>query len=232
MPISDLALRLVIAFIVLLALTRMMGRKELSEMTFFNFVSAITLGALTGILVLDENVSLLNGVLALVGWSAITIVLGFIDIKSKKVRNIIEGQPRILIKKGEIMEDELRKVRLDIDALNSLLREKDVFSVSDVDYAILETDGKLSVMKKELKQPLLKSDLGIQNTKIHVYPISTEVISDGKVVTSNLEKLNLDTQWLEKQLQLSGVKSISDVFYAEVKKDGTLYIDHKNDVLH
>jgi uncharacterized membrane protein YcaP (DUF421 family) len=232
MSISDLALRLVIAFIVLLSLTRLMGRKELSELTFFNFVSGITLGALTGILVLDSNVTILNGVLALAGWSAITLVLGFIDIKSKKARNIIEGQPRILIKKGKIMEDELRKVRLDIDALNSLLREKSVFTVSDVDYAILETDGKLSVMKKERKQPLSKSDLGIQNTKPAIYPISTEVISDGRVVSSNLEKLNLDTQWLEKQLQLSGIKSISDVFYAEVQKDGTLYIDHKNDVLH
>ncbi|WP_088105417.1 YetF domain-containing protein [Halalkalibacter urbisdiaboli] len=232
MSIAELALRVVIAFFTLLFLTRIMGRKELSQMTFFNFVSAITIGALTAVLVMNPNVTILNGVLALVGWTIITIVLGFIDIKSKKARGIIEGQPRILIKNGKIMEHELRKVRLDVDALNALLREKEVFAVSDVDYAIFETDGKLSVMKKEAKQSLLKSDLGIQNPSPKMYPISTEVINDGRIITSNLEKLNLNTQWLEKQLKLAGVNSITDVFYAEVKKDGTLYIDNKNDVLH
>lgn len=201
-------------------------------MTFFNYVSGITIGAIAAVLVIDSNVSIPNGVLALVGWSAITILLGFIDIKSKKARTFIEGEPRILIKKGHIMEKELRKVRLDIDALNALLREKNIFSVTDVDYAIFETDGKLSVMKKEQKQPLNRSDIGLQQTTPNIYPISTEVIADGRIITSNLQKLNLNTQWLEQQLQLLGVRSISDVFYAEVQKDGTLYVDNKNDVLH
>lgn len=209
-----------------------MGRKELSQMTFFNFVSGITIGAITGVVVIDSSVSIQKGVLAITGWAAITIVIGFIDIKSKKARTIIESQPRILIKNGKIMEHELRKVRLDIDALTALLRQKDVFSVSEVEYAILEIDGKLSVMKKESNQPLSKSDLGIQNPTRNIYPISTEVISDGRIITSNLEKLNLDTRWLEQQLQLLGIHSISDIFYAEVQKDGTLYIDNKNDVLH
>jgi uncharacterized membrane protein YcaP (DUF421 family) len=230
--ITDLALRLVIAFFTLLILTRIMGRKEISQMTFFNFVSGITIGAIAAVLVMDSTVSILKGFLAIVGWTVITIVLGFIDIKSKKARNMIVGQPRILIKNGKILEHELRKVRLDVDALNALLRQKNVFSVSEVEYAIFETDGKLSVMKEEPKQPLSKSDLGIKKTTPTIYPISTEVISDGRIITSNLEKLNLNTQWIEQQLQSLGIHSISDVFYAEVQKDGTLYIDKKNDVLH
>lgn len=232
MPILELLLRIVLAFVTLLALTRLMGRKELSQMTFFNFVSGIAIGNIGSSLAINSSLSIRNGLIALVGWSAITIVLGFIDIKSKKVLEIIEGQPSILIKKGQIMEDELRKVRLDVDALNALLREKNVFSVSEVDYAIFEKNGKLSVMKKEPQQSLTKSDMGIQQTKPNIYPISTEVINDGRIITSNLEKLNLNTQWLEQQLQLSGINSISNVFYAEVQKDGTLYIDNKNDRLH
>ncbi|WP_100406911.1 YetF domain-containing protein [Bacillus solitudinis] len=232
MTVLELALRVVIAFITLLTLTRIMGRKELSQMTFFNYVSGITIGAITAVLVMDSSVSIRNGILALVGWTTITILLGFIDIKSKKARDIIEGQPRILIKKGKIMEHELRKVRLDIDALNALLRQKNVFSFSEVDYAIFETDGNLSVMKKEPQQSLTKSDLKRKQIKSNIYPISTEVITDGLVITSNLEKLNLDAQWLEQQLQKADIKSISDVFYAEVQKDGTLYVDIKNDVLH
>ncbi|WP_227939861.1 YetF domain-containing protein [Alkalihalobacillus deserti] len=232
MTISNLLLRIVIAFITLLVLTRIMGRKELSEMTFINFVSGITIGAMTANLVINSNVSIRNGVLALVGWSAITIFMGYIDIKSKKARNLLEGQPRIFIKNGQIMEDQLRKERLDIDALKALLRQKNIFSISDVEYAIFEIDGKLSVMKKESKQPVIKSDLNIRQVNTNIFPIATSVISDGKVDQENLEKLNLDKQWLDQQLQQADIRSVSDVFYAEVQKDGKLYIDNKNDNLN
>ena len=201
-------------------------------MTFFNFVSAISIGTLGASLAIDSSISITNGLIALIAWSAFTIFVGFLDIKSPKFRMAIEGQPIILIKKGKIMENELRKIRLDIDALNALLRKKNIFSVSDVDYAIFEFDGTLSVMKKEPKQALTKSDMNIDQTNVNVFPISTSVISDGEIKQENLKKLNLDRQWLERQLKLSGVESISEVFYAEVQKDGTLYIDYKNDVLH
>lgn len=232
MTLLELSLRIVLAFVTLLVLTRLIGRKELSQMTFFNFVSSIAIGTIGASLAIDSTLSIRNGLFALVGWSLITIVLGFIDIKSKKARELIEGQPRIVIKNGQIMEGELRKARLDMDALNALLRQKNVFSIADVDYAIFETDGKLSVMKKECQQSLIKSDIGMLKRKPDVYPMSTEVIADGRIILTNLEKLNLDTEWLNQQLKMLGIHSMSEVFYAEVQKDGTLYIDYKNDVVH
>ncbi|MBT2738453.1 DUF421 domain-containing protein [Bacillus sp. ISL-7] len=232
MPISELVLRLAIAFIALIALTRLMGRKEISQMTFFNFVSAISIGTLGASLAIDPSISITNGLIALVAWSVFTVITGFLDLKSSKFRYAIEGQPVILIKKGKIMDEALRKVRLDLDALNTQLRKKNVFAVSDVDYAIFETDGTLSVMKKEPKLPLTKSDVNIKQNNDNAFPISTSVISDGEIKEENLERLNLDKIWLEKQLKLSGIDSISDVFYAEVQKDGTLFIDTKNDILH
>ncbi|SDI69013.1 YetF domain-containing protein [Alteribacillus bidgolensis] len=232
MPVSDLILRLVIAFLTLLALTRIMGRKEISQMTFFNFASAIAIGTIGASLAIDSNLSIRNGMIALISWAVFTIILGLIDIRSKKARVVIEGQPRILIKNGEVMENEMRKVRLDIDALKALLREKNIFSIMNVDYAIFETDGKLSVMKKELKKPLIKNDMNIQPFKTNIYPIETAVISDGKIVSSNLEKLKIDKQWLEEQLQSYDIHSVSEVFYAELQKDGTLYIDKKDDILN
>src|SRR4051794_13738203 len=159
MPILELVFRLAIAFITLIALTRLMGRKEISQMTFFNFVSAISIGTLGASLAIDPSISITNGLIALVAWSAFTVVTGFLDLKSSKFRYAVEGQPVILIKKGKIMDEALHKVRLDLDALNTLLRKKNVFAVSDVDYAIFETDGTLSVMKKEPKLPLTKSDM-------------------------------------------------------------------------
>lgn len=98
--------------------------------------------------------------------------------------------------------------------------------MTDVDYAIFETNGKISVMKKEPKQSVTKNDMNISSKK-KLFPISTEVISDGKVLKKNLSKLKLDTDWLEKQLKQSGINSVSNVFYAEVQQDGTLFVDSK-----
>lgn len=233
MGIYDLLTRIGVFFLVLLILTRLMGRKEISQMTFFNFVSAMSIGTIAGSVVISPNISIRTGVIALAGWSVITIALGFIDIKSKKARRLIEGGPTIVIKDGMIMEKALRKTQLDIDALKAMLREKNVFSLTDVAYAIFETDGKLSVMKKEEKQAEIKADMNVTQTQKVTFPIATEVISDGVINQSNLSKLNLDKNWLDKQLQQSGILSISDVFYAEVQKDGTLYIDNRNDnMLH
>ena len=163
-----------------------MGRKEISQMTFFNFVSAISIGILGASLAIDPSISITNGLIA---WSAFTIFISFLVIKSPKFRIAIKGQPIILIKKGKIMENELRKMRLDIDALNALLRKKNVFSVSDVDYAIFEPDGTLSVMKKDPKQTLTKGDININQTNANVFPISASLISDGEIKQENLKKV-------------------------------------------
>jgi len=232
LSVAELILRLAIAFVTLLALTRLMGRKEISQLTFFNFVSAISIGTIGASLAIDPALSIRNGLIALGGWSAFTIFLGFLDIKSKKARRVIVGQPIIVIRKGQIMEDALRKARLDVDSLNSLLRKKNIFSVAEVNYAIFETDGSLSAMKKEAKQSLTKSDMNVQPAHTHAFPIPMSVVSDGEIITENLRKVNLDKEWLDQQLHSAGIHSISDVFYAEVQQDGTLHIDTNNDVLH
>ena len=129
------------------------------------------------------------------------------------------------------MEDALRKARLDIHSLNSMLRKKNVFSVSDVDYAFFETDGSLSGMKKEHLQPVTKSDMNIrQEPTLFSTPIA--VISAGKIIGDNLRKIQQDETWLDQQLEAAGISSVEDVFYALIQKDGTLYIDNNNALLH
>lgn len=229
----ELSLRLILSFIVLLAFTRLMGRKEISQMTFFNFVSAIALGTLGASLAIDSSITVRNGLIALAGWSLFTILMGYWDLKSKSFRNLVEGTPHIVVRKGEVMEGELRKLRLDINALNVLLRKKNVFSIHDVDYAIMEIDGTLSVMKKEGKQAVTKSDrLNFSVTTSHVIPIPTALIEDGKINDKNIEALPIDVQWLNRQLNTKGIHSVSEVFYAEMQKDGTLHVDRYDDVVH
>lgn len=230
MVLSELIIRLFIAFFVLFVLTRIIGRKEISQMTFFNFVSAMAIGSITANLAVNENLSIRNGLIALIGWAVFTLLMGFIDIKSKNLRKYTTGEPIIVIKEGKIMEHALRKTRLDIDTLKSMLREKDAFSLNDVEYAVFETSGKLSVMKKDNKQTVTKGDLSIQ-THYKTYPVATEVISDGVINTNNLSRLNLDKTWLQQQLKNAGVNSVDEVFFAEVQPDGSLRIDINDDKL-
>src|SRR5690625_3561374 len=173
MGIPEQLLRIAIGFFALFLLTRLLGRKEISELNFINFVSAIAIGSITADFVLNQNITILHGIIALTGWAAFTFVMSLIDIWSIKGRKIVSGDPVIVIKEGQIVDKELRKQQLDLDALMSLLREKNIFSIADVDFAIFETNGKLSVMPKENKQPVTKMDMNIPG-KSKVYPLPTE----------------------------------------------------------
>ncbi|OLN22004.1 hypothetical protein BTO30_11775 [Domibacillus antri] len=229
MGIFEVIIRVLVSFLSLLCLTKLMERKEIAQMTFFNFSSAISIGSIAGNLVSNPHQSIRNGLISLVAWSLLTIIIGLIVIKSKKARKIINGEPLIVIQNGKIMKKPLQKASLDLDALNALLRQKNIFSITEVEYAIFETTGKLSVMKKESKLPVTKEDLKIAHAQKQLSPIMTEVVSDGIINMNNLVQLNLTKEWLNQQLQQAGVKAISDVFYAEVQQDGTLFIDYKKE---
>lgn len=202
-----------------------MGRKEISEMTFFNFASAIAIGEIAASLVVDDQLSISNGIYALIGWSLYTILMSYLDIKTLKGRQLLTGSPIILIKEGKILEQALHKCRLDLDTLKAMLRQKDVFSIAEVDFAIFETDGKLSVLKKDSGSSITNKNMYKVKNKLIPFPL--EIILDGNIKEENLINSGFDNNWLIAQLQRAGIHSISEVFYAEVQTDGSLYIDKK-----
>jgi uncharacterized membrane protein YcaP (DUF421 family) len=224
MEFTEIALRVAFTFFALLFLARLMGKKEVSHVTFFNFISGIAIGELAAQVVLSKDLTLGKGVFALAGWSALTVLMGYLTMKSVKARTLIDGKPSIIVKDGELVVKELKKVRLDVDTVKSLLRTKSAFSMKDIDYAILEPNGELSVMKKPEAEPVTRHDMQITGIKKKVFPIPTEVITDGKIVNANLKQLHVDEAWLKAQLKEIGITSISDIFYAELQTDGTLYI--------
>ncbi|AND40733.1 MULTISPECIES: DUF421 domain-containing protein [Cytobacillus] len=228
MTVNETILRVTISFLVLFLLARLMGRKEIGQMTFFNWASAIGIGSIAGNLAVNESTLIKDGVISLIVWTLFTILMDMLDLKSKQGRTVTTGEPLIVIKAGRIMERALKISRVDLDELQALLRQKDIFSLNDVDYAILETNGDLSVLKKESQQPVTKNDLNIMSPKKDLIPLPTEVIADGKVNSKNLSKLKLDNNWLDRELQKAKIHSAEDVFFAQVQQDGTLYIDRKN----
>ncbi|MDY0944104.1 DUF421 domain-containing protein [Priestia megaterium] len=218
--------RVIISFGVLLLMTRIMGKKQVSQLTYFNYITGITIGAVAASITIDRSIDMSDGFVSIVCWSLLTVLVSYINLKSPKARVLLDGQPTIVIKNGEILEKTLAGLRLNMDDLSMLLREKNIFSTQEVDYAVLEPDGQLSVLKKVDQQSVTKKDLKVEAVKPLYVP--TEIIVDSKVITRNLEELDLSQDWLEKQLHQSGV-NIQDVFYAEIQSDGTLYIDKRQD---
>ncbi len=214
------------AFFVLLLLTRVLGKIQLNHSTSFNYATGITLGSITANIVIDKTIGIIQGFISLGIWTFAALLIGYLSLKSPRARLILNGEPLIVIKKGKIIEKAMRSAELNMDTLKMLLRCNNVFSVEDVDYAILETDGQLAVLKKSGQQTVTKKDLHIPTHQPLFLP--AEIIVDGKIVEHNLKELNLDREWIQTQLKNSGVGSINDVFFAEIQSDGTLHVDKRD----
>lgn len=209
-------------FFVLLIMTRLLGKKQLSHLTFFNYITGITIGSLAANMVLISTRDFFKELTTLIIWCLLSMIIAYIGLKSGKARVVFEGEPTILIKKGVIDKQSLSSTKLNIDDLTMLLRQKDVFSITEVDYAILEPNGTLSVLKKQQSQNVQKKDLNID--LIMPTYIPTEIIVDGKIIVDNIKELGLSNEWLNKQLANAGVVSPKDVLYAEIQSDGQLFI--------
>lgn len=219
----DILLRTVLAFFVLLILTRLLGKKQLSHLTFFNYITGITFGNIAAGLASDKTVKTTEGLVSLILWTILTILLEFISLKSGTIRKVLSGEPTIVIKKGKIQSKIMSRMRLSLDHLLTMLRNNNVFSIKEVDYAIIETDGKLTVLKKQELQAVTKQDLNIPETKS--FQIPAEIIVEGKIIKRNLLEFNLSYQWLYHELRKAGIHSVSEVLYAELESDGQLFFD-------
>lgn len=214
--------RSIASFLILFLMTRIMGKKQISQLTFFDYCVGITIGSIAATMAVDQNVKALNGVMALFVWGLFPTLLAYLGMKSNTFSKITDGKAAILIENGEILVKNLRKNLLNINELMLLLREKNVFKVSDVEMAVLETNGRLSVLLKTNKQPVNANMLGIHVKREHGPSI---LIMDGRTMNKTMEKLGYTEEWLRSEIQKQGANDISDVFLAQVDSNRHLYVD-------
>lgn len=225
----EMIIRTSVTFAVLLLLARLLGKIQLSQLTFFNYITGITIGSIAAEMAGKHETSFTDGLISLIWWSFLTVLTSYIGLKSSKARVILDGEPTIVIKAGKILENSLKSLRLNIDDLSMMLREQGVFSTNDVEYAVLEPDGNLSILKKASLQSATKKDMLVPTEALKYVP--SELISDGKILKKNLQELNITEEWLLQKLKAKGISSVEDVFYAEIQTDGALYIDlHKDNL--
>lgn len=209
----EILLRVSLGFAILLILVRIIGNKQLGQLNVFTYISGIVIGSMVGDIILHSDIKFFPSMLGVALWVALAILVELAALKSIKFREVFDGQPIILIKKGEILYGALKKERLNIDDLTMMLRTNNVFSVADVDYAILEPNGDLSVLKKQAKRDIAEQKY-----------IPTIVIFEGKVIAKNLKELNLTQNWLDSVLGKLGIRDKLDILYAEIQEDGQLYV--------
>ncbi|ENH95913.1 hypothetical protein J416_13554 [Gracilibacillus halophilus YIM-C55.5] len=208
-------------FIALFVLTKLLGKTQIKQLTAFDFISALILGELVGNGLYDDQVGLGAIAFAIVLWGILLYITEILTQKFKQTRNIFEGKPSIVIHKGKVSKQEMKKAKLDMNQLLHLLRSKDVFSIKEVDYAILETDGTVSVLKKSNYQMPIRKDL---NLPIEQIMLPFMLINDGEIIYDNLREIGRDENWLRDELKKQEVYTEKEVFYAEYAKEEGVYI--------
>ncbi len=219
-------IRSVIAFWALLVLVRLTGKQQMSELTFFDYVVGITIGSIASTISVQLNQNTTATLAGMVIWGLLPILLAYLCLHSVWVRKVVEGEATVVIENGKIMEQNLARIRLSIDDLLSGLRAKNVFNVAEVEFALFETNGKLSIQLKSQKQPLTPADLNLP-TRYDGLP--TTLIDDGKALPDALQSLGLSQAWLRHQLGKQQINDFATVALAQLDTAGNLYVDLKDD---
>jgi uncharacterized membrane protein YcaP (DUF421 family) len=213
-------IRTLILFAATVILLRIMGKRQIGQLQPYELVVIIMISELAAIPMQNIGVPLINGLIPIFVLFTCEVTLSFISMKSDRARGVICGKPSILIEHARIMENELRRLRYNINDLLEQLREKNVTDISSVEYAILETGGQLSVILKSDRRPLQPRDMSIIPPPEEL-PIS--LIIDGHIIEQNLKWHRLSLDWLANELSMHGIKDYHQVFFACLDSEGKFF---------
>lgn len=217
----NLLLRSISLVLIILILTKYLGKKHISQLSIFDYINGFVVGGIAAIIAVHKDVNYWHGLMALSVWFIIPYTVDLLGLKSKAVREFVHGKSTIIIKDGKIMEENLKKELFSADDLLVHLRDRNIFKVADVEFALLEPTGKISVLPKADKQPLTASDIDL---KLAPEKEPQTVIMDGSMLLEPLATMQLNPRWLETELAKLNV-SIENVFLGQVDSDGQLTVD-------
>lgn len=207
-----------------LILSKLIGIKIISQINFYDFIVGISIGSMIAKIIIDKDHVVFSGLIALIMFTLLTIATSYLNLKSYTARSVINAKTLILVENGRIIDKNIKKLRITINELMMKLREKDVFSLEDVQFAIMESNGKLSVLIKADKKPVTPYDM---NLKVKSLSLLNDIIIDGKIREKNLKISGIDKKWLQSELKKKKINNIEDIFYAGIDKNKKLIISEK-----
>ncbi|MFI8714043.1 DUF421 domain-containing protein [Brevibacillus brevis] len=225
-------LRTLFSYFFLLILVRLMGKRELGKLSVFDVVISIMLAEMAALAIEDVDKPALRFYLPMLLIALLEVAFAYVSLKSKKFRDTVDGSADLIIENGQIREQAMRRNRLNMDDLMVHLRQKDVKNIADVEFALLEPTGQMSVFLKEQKEKVTREDLALMK-KLQVGPVSYKglpipLILDGKVRTEALSKIGQNELWLKREIRKYGIKDIREVSFCSIDERGIMYLDKKD----
>lgn len=220
----EMLIRTTASFFAILFLARLIGKKQLSQLTFFHYITGITIGSIASEISAQAETPFWDGLVSLIWWALLTAGISYISLKSPKLRLLFDDKPVTIIEDGHIILANLKKCRLNLDELGMLLREQNIFDFREVQYAIFETNGQLSVLKYPTYDTASKKDV---KASVQDLQLPVEVVAEGKIIYANLYDLGLSDDWLLKKLKRKSKAELSDIDFAQIQSDGSIYISVK-----
>ncbi|RFB18165.1 DUF421 domain-containing protein [Bacillus sp. HNG] len=221
MKFAHLTFELILGFFLLFVIVKIVGRKIINQITPFTFISGIVFGELLGNALYDQSINGIYIVFSMCLWGLLLFIIEFLGQKVLLFRGIFEGKPIALIKNGTIDKQALKKARMNINQLQSLLRQSETFSVREVAFCYLEGNGSISILKKTKYQKTTVEDFNLPEKPVYV-PVT--LIRDGKVLWDEIKDLGFNETWLRNQLHSQNVTDYKDVFLAEWQEDDGIFV--------
>ena len=225
MELLDVFIRAITSLIVLFVASKMLGKKQVSELSIFDYVIGISIGNFAAEVTLNLESKIINGALAVLLFGFIAYLVSIITLKSMTLRRFFMLVTTIIIQNGKILKNNLRKNKIDINDMLEQCRTKGYFDVSQIEFAVLEVNGDLSILPKSQYRPLNPDDM---NLKVAKEGLVANIIIDGKIMINNLKRIGKDDEWLLKQLKVKG-KSLDSVLLATVDNKEKLVLYGKNE---
>jgi hypothetical protein len=203
----------------------MMGKKQISELNFFDYVVGITIGSIAADISLDIEKNMIAGIAALFIYGFISYIISFVSIKSILARRFFIGVPTVLVEKGKIIESGLKKSKIDVNDLLMEARENGYFNLDEIDYALMEVNGNISFLPKEKEKPVTKKDMKI---KCSNEGLTVNGIIDSKYMVNNMKAINKDKEWLDHELKVNGYDNYDNILLATIDNNYKVTIYEKN----
>ncbi len=215
--------RSILIYLIVLIVMRLMGKREIGQLQPFELVISIMIADLASIPMTNTGVPIFNGIIPILGLLAMHLLITVLNMKSVNIRKITCGKPKILVYRGKIDEEALKKERFTVSELQERFRGKEIFNLGDVEFAILETNGEISVIQKPNKRNTIPEDFNIMP---EYEGMPYDLIVDGKIMYENLKKIGKNEKWLENQIKKFNTKS-QDVLIATIDGKGNFFCQEK-----
>lgn len=221
----DVTIRAISSLVTLFLVTKMLGKKQISQLSLFDYVIGISIGNFAAEMTINLESNELNGIWAVVLFGLFAYIISWLTMKSIMLRRFFMGTPTIIIQDGKILEKNLKKVKFDINDMLEEIRGAGYFDLSQVEYAVMEANGKFSILPKPEYRPVTPNDMKL---KVPKEGLCANIIIDGKIMHNNLDNIKKNEEWLNKELKLKGYRDISKILLATVDDKHKITIYERN----